>query len=209
MLSIWKPGAKFSDWCRMPEKNIAAVLYGHSSMLTWVKNLLETPDPTIITNLLDCCWLLSFDCLCVKKVSDLFVCFAYLAGITEEHASKDRGEHWFVTLSFKQLACLSACSVPNLSTTGAHGIYGWFEMWRERWILVWNRRLVSSNEDGYSFASLKRLTSGFYGIDEDGWYSESVHLFHWGRWGLCAILSSVISRWGVMSLECAVYMFVL
>ncbi len=33
MLSILKPGAKFSDWCRIPEKNIAAVLYGRSSML--------------------------------------------------------------------------------------------------------------------------------------------------------------------------------
>ncbi len=68
---------------------------------------------------------------------------------------------------------------------------------------------MSSDEDGDFLARLKHLTSGFYGIDEDGWHLESVHLFHWGRWGLGAISSSVLSRWGVMSLECAVYMFVL
>ncbi len=39
---------------------------------------------------------------------------------------------------------------------------------------------MSSDEDGDSLASLRHSTSGFYGIEEDGWYSESVHLFHWG-----------------------------
>ncbi len=66
--------------------------------------------------------------LFAKKVSDLFVCFVYLVGITEEHARKDRGENWFVTLPFKHLACVFACFVPKSSTTGAHGIYGWFDM---------------------------------------------------------------------------------
>ncbi len=121
--------------------------------------MLETPDPTIITILFDSCRFCLFVLFILwlaKKVSDLssFALLGWL-GTHEEHEHKDRGENWFVTLSFKQLACLFACFVTKSSMTGAHGIYGWFEMWEERCILVWNRRVVSSDEDGDSSASLR------------------------------------------------------
>jgi len=50
--------------------------------------------------------------------------------------------------------------------------------------------------------------SSFNVMNEYGWYSESVHLFHWGRWGLGAIFSFIIITTGSDELGmCGVYIF--